>query len=119
MPLGRRETPFGRRDKPDCLDTFGRGRYPWAMKNGLYSFHMHVLDGVMGRDSGILILHDGSFIGGGPCFWSTGGNGTWKGELRQAYTIIRSLRPHAIRWPGSRQRLFRDLYRRPSRGVRH
>ena len=56
------------------------------MENGLYSFHMHMLDGVKGRDSGILILRDGSFLGGGPCFWSTGfytcGNGTWKGELR-------------------------------------
>ena len=26
------------------------------MKNGLYSFHIHMLDGVRGRDSGILIL---------------------------------------------------------------
>jgi hypothetical protein len=56
------------------------------MKNGLYSFHMHMLDGVKGRDSGVLILLDGSLLGGGPCFWSTGsytcGNGTWKGELR-------------------------------------
>ena len=56
------------------------------MKNGLYSFHMRMLDGVMGRDSGILILRDGNFLGGGPCFWSVGsytyGNGIWKGELR-------------------------------------
>jgi hypothetical protein len=56
------------------------------MKNGLYSFNMRMLDGVTGRDSGILILRDGRFLGGGPCFWSTGsythGNGTWKGELR-------------------------------------
>ena len=56
------------------------------MKNGLYSFHMHMLDGVKGRDSGILILRDGSLLGGGPCFWSTGsytcGDGTWKGDLR-------------------------------------
>jgi len=56
------------------------------MKNGLYSFHMHMLDGVTASDSGILILRDGSFLGGGRCFWSTGsythGNGTWKGELR-------------------------------------
>jgi hypothetical protein len=55
------------------------------MKNGLYSLHMHMLDGVKGRDSGILILRDGRFLGGGPYFWSTGsytcGDGTWKGEL--------------------------------------
>ena len=72
--------------KPGWLDTSGRGRYPRAMKNGLYSLHMHMLDGVKGRDSGILILRDGRFLGGGPYFWSTGsytcGAGTWKGELR-------------------------------------
>ena len=56
------------------------------MKNGLYSIHTHLLDGVKGRDSGVLILRDGSLFGGGPCFWSAGsyicGDGTWKGELR-------------------------------------
>jgi hypothetical protein len=55
------------------------------MKNGLYSIHIHMLDGVRGRDSGILILQDGKFFGGGPYFWSVGsytvGNGTWKGQL--------------------------------------
>ena len=55
------------------------------MKNGLYSIHMHMLDGVKGRDSGVLILRDGVLLGGGPYFWSSGsytvGNGTWKGQL--------------------------------------
>ena len=60
------------------------------MRNGLYSIHIHMLDGVRGRDSGILILKDGQLLGGGPFFWSVGhysvsqgsGNqGTWKGEL--------------------------------------
>jgi hypothetical protein len=55
------------------------------MKNGLYSIHMHMLDGVKGRDSGVLILRDGLLLGGGPHFWSIGsyttGNGTWKGQL--------------------------------------
>ena len=64
----------------------GRGRYPYAMKDGLYSFHMRMLDGVHGRDSGVLILRDGRLLGGGPYFSSTGsytcGDGTWKGELR-------------------------------------
>ena len=54
------------------------------MKNGLYSIHIHMLDGVKGRDSGVL-LRDGVLLGGGPYFWSRGsytfGNGTWKGEL--------------------------------------
>ena len=60
------------------------------MRNGLYSIHINMLDGVKGRDSGVLILKDGELLGGGPCFWSVGrysvrqggGNqGTWKGEL--------------------------------------
>jgi hypothetical protein len=55
------------------------------MRNGLYSVHVHMLDGVRGRDSGVLILRDGTLLGGGPYFWSVGtytvGNGTWKGEL--------------------------------------
>jgi hypothetical protein len=56
-----------------------------AMKNGLYSVHIHMLDGVKGRDGGVLVLRDGALLGGGPYFWSQGsytvGNGTWKGEL--------------------------------------
>ena len=55
------------------------------MKNGLYSIHIHMLDGVKGRDSGILVLRDGVLLGGGPYFWSSGSytvaNGTWKGQL--------------------------------------
>jgi hypothetical protein len=63
----------------------GADKRPRAMKNGLYSIHIHMLDGVRGRDSGILVLRDGVLLGGGPYFWSSGsykvGNGTWKGEL--------------------------------------
>jgi hypothetical protein len=55
------------------------------MQNGLYSIHIQMLDGVQGRDSGILILRDGVLIGGGPYFWSVGsysvGDGTWKGQF--------------------------------------
>jgi hypothetical protein len=74
------------------LDGCVSGLYPrvskgtvFAMRNGLYSLHMHMLDGVKGRDSGVIILRDGSLIGGGPYFWSIGsyvvGDGTWKGEF--------------------------------------
>lgn len=55
------------------------------MKNGIYSVHLHMLDGVKGRDSSVLVLRDGLLLGGGPHYWSRGsytvGNGTWKGEL--------------------------------------
>ena len=56
------------------------------MKNGLYPVHIHMLDGVRGRDSGVLVLRNGMLIGGGPYFWSVGSytvdGATWKGELR-------------------------------------
>ena len=56
------------------------------MKNGLYSIHVHMSDGVKGRDSGVTMLRDGMLISGGPYFWSIGsytvGNGTWKGSFR-------------------------------------
>lgn len=55
------------------------------MKNGLYSIHIQMLDGVKGRASGIIILRDGILLGGDPYFWSMGsyrsGKGSWKGEL--------------------------------------
>jgi hypothetical protein len=57
-----------------------------SMKNGFYSIHIHMLDGVRGRDSGVFVLRNGVLIGGGPYFWSVGSytvdNRTWKGELR-------------------------------------
>ena len=56
------------------------------MKNGLYSIHTFMLDGVKGRDTGIMILRDGVLMGGGPYFWTTGrytvADGTWKGHIR-------------------------------------
>jgi hypothetical protein len=55
------------------------------MKNGLFSIHIEMLDGVKGRDSGVTILRDGHLISGGPYFWSVGfytaGNGIWKGHF--------------------------------------
>jgi hypothetical protein len=58
------------------------------MKNGLYPVHIHMLDSVKGRDSGVLVLRDGVLIGGGPYLFLvdrlsyTLGNWTWKGHLR-------------------------------------
>ncbi|MCP2220056.1 hypothetical protein [Bradyrhizobium elkanii] len=61
------------------------------MKNGLYSIHIHMTDGVRGRDSGILILRDGLLIGGGPYFWSIGAYTAGEGPGRDisAPTSIR------------------------------
>jgi hypothetical protein len=42
------------------------------MRNGLYSIHIQMGDGVKGRASGVLMLRDGKFFGGDPYFWSKG-----------------------------------------------
>jgi len=55
------------------------------MKNGLYSVHIQMGDGVKGRASGIIILRDGVILGGDPYFWSVGSysfrESRWKGDL--------------------------------------
>jgi hypothetical protein len=42
-------------------------------------------DGVKGRASGIIVLRDGTILGGDPYFWSVGSytvkEGFWKGDL--------------------------------------
>jgi hypothetical protein len=55
------------------------------MRNGLYSIHIRMLDGVRGRANGVIILRDGRLLGGDPYFWSVGHyvatDESWKGEL--------------------------------------
>src|SRR6266849_6834308 len=87
--FGEKQTPHAhgasRRPSPQAVSFGSGGGAAFSMKDGLYSVHIHMLDGVKGRDSGVLILRGGVLIGGGPYFWSVGtytvGNGTWKGQL--------------------------------------
>jgi hypothetical protein len=55
------------------------------MKNGLYSVHVQMGDGVKGRASGVIIARDGVILGGDPYFWSVGSytvkGSACKGEL--------------------------------------
>jgi hypothetical protein len=55
------------------------------MKNGLYSIHIEMLDGINGRASGVMWLENGKLLGGDPYFWSEGAytihQGTFKGGL--------------------------------------
>jgi hypothetical protein len=55
------------------------------MKNGLYSVHIQMGDGVKGRASGVIIVRDGTILGGDPYFWSVGSytvkENTCKGDL--------------------------------------
>jgi len=56
-----------------------------GIKNGLYSIHIRMLDGIDGGNTGVMVLHDGK-IRGGDAFFDyigayTSANGRWKGEL--------------------------------------
>jgi hypothetical protein len=56
-----------------------------GIKNGLYSIHIRMLDGIDGGNTGVMMLHDGR-IRGGDAFFDyigayTSANGKWKGEL--------------------------------------
>ena len=68
------------------------------MKNGLYAIHIEMLDGVSGRNGGVMVLRDGIIRGGDSHFYYTGsysfGDGKWKGELINAeHTPTHGLRP--------------------------
>jgi hypothetical protein len=56
-----------------------------GIRNGLYSIHIRMLDGIDGGNTGVMVLQDGR-IRGGDAFFDyigacTSANGKWKGEL--------------------------------------
>jgi len=56
-----------------------------GIKNGLYSIHIRMLDGIDGGNTGVMVLRDGR-IRGGDAFFDyigsyTSANGRWKGEI--------------------------------------
>ena len=56
-----------------------------GIRNGLYSIHIRMLDGIDGGNTGVMVLHGGR-IRGGDAFFDyvgsyTSANGRWKGEL--------------------------------------
>jgi T3SS negative regulator,GrlR len=68
-------------------------RLPWAteagirdiMKNGLYSIHVTLLDGRVGKGSGVIMFRDGQIFGGDAYLFYTGTytvkGDTFKGEV--------------------------------------
>ncbi|MBR0820910.1 GrlR family regulatory protein [Bradyrhizobium liaoningense] len=56
------------------------------MKNGLYSIHVNLLDGRVGKGSGVILFRDGKILGGDAYLYYTGSyvvkdNNTFKGEV--------------------------------------
>jgi hypothetical protein len=73
-------TPISEAAAPPALAA-GEG----GIRNGLYSIHIRMLDGIDGGNTGVMVLHDGR-IRGGDAFFDyigsyTSANGRWKGEL--------------------------------------
>jgi len=59
--------------------------------DGLYSIHLHMLDGVEGGLTGVMLLNKGRILGGDAAFYYLGSytaaNGRWKGQiLNQEHT---------------------------------
>ncbi|WP_439925457.1 GrlR family regulatory protein [Nitrobacter sp. JJSN] len=56
------------------------------MKNGLYSVHVALLDGRIGKGSGVVMFRDGKILGGDAYLFYTGSyftknDGTFRGEV--------------------------------------
>ena len=55
------------------------------MKNGLYSIHVTLLDGRVGKGSGVVVFRDGKIVGGDAFLFYTGTyivkDNTFKGEV--------------------------------------
>ena len=73
-------TPISEEAAPPVLSA-GTG----GIKNGLYSIHIRMLDGIDGGNTGVMVLHDGRIHGGDAFFDYVGAyasaNGRWRGEL--------------------------------------
>lgn len=55
------------------------------IRNGLYLYRSKALDGVVGGDTGVMVIRDGALRGGTSFFYFVGSytcaDGKWKGEL--------------------------------------
>jgi hypothetical protein len=61
------------------------GRHRDTMKNGLYSIHVTLLDGRVGKGSGVILFRDGQILGGDAYLYYTGSytvkGDNFKGEV--------------------------------------
>jgi hypothetical protein len=73
-------TPISEADAPPVIPSAAGG-----IRNGLYSIHIRMLDGIDGGNTGVMVLHNGKIRGGDGFFdyvgCYTSANGKWKGEL--------------------------------------
>lgn len=88
----RQQAPFGITGNRLSL---GDGSRHWdLMKNGLYSIHVSLQDGRVGKGSGVIVFRDGKIVGGDAYLFYTGTytvkDDTFRGEvLVQRHTTPR------------------------------
>ncbi len=86
-------TPINDTDAPPAGRVGANG-----IRNGLYSIHIRMLDGIDGGNTGVMMLQDGRIRGGDAYFDYLGAynaeNGKWKGEIvNREHTQSRGERP--------------------------
>ena len=79
----RQQAPFGITGNRLSL---GDGSRHWdLMKNGLYSIHVSLQDGRVGKGSGVIVFRDGKIVGGDAYLFYTGTytvkDDTFRGEV--------------------------------------
>src|SRR4051812_28164408 len=89
----RSGVPFGIRSKTGSRWATGAGTGT-IMKNGLYSIHVNLQDGRVGKGSGVIVFRDGKIVGGDAYLYYTGSytvkDNSFKGEvLVQRHTTPR------------------------------
>src|SRR5258705_8390557 len=62
-------------------------RHRDVMKNGLYSIHVTLLDGRVGKGSGVILFRDGQILGGDAYLFYTGRN-TVKGDTLNVEVLV-------------------------------
>ena len=83
-----------------------------GIRNGLYSIHIRMLDGVDGGNTGVMMLNEGRIRGGDAYFDYIGaytGRRPLEGRDRQPRAHAEQGRTAAVRRPRGRHRLFRQL----------
>ena len=58
-----------------------------VMKNGLYSIHVTLLDGRVGKGSGVILFRDGQILGGDAYLYYTGSY-TVKGDVFKGEVLV-------------------------------
>jgi hypothetical protein len=81
----RKVARFGIKNQPASVGAAAGKRD--VMKNGLYSIHVTLLDGRVGKGSGVILFRDGQILGGDAYLYYTGSY-TVKGDVFKGEVLV-------------------------------